>query len=445
MSNQEYDWWSPEWPFIQHCERWGLSPGLEGYGSVTTDRVKQVFDEVSGDLEITPALVHRLVKFTRSFINRNDDHVEFFGGVLMGVQVVRFTPQDQDYWFNEVLELDVYDVSNAAKKIDTINPDFKRATDAMNLYSIYLVHRIMNSKLSAKDQQIACEEVMYILQVKFITSIFAHYFKFPADPEIAQAVYESLSRKYMLKQLGSWDALFRQRSKDIIDTSSIHYQTFKLMSDDEGVVYAISDIQGRIREVVKKMYSLLIEMRDNHNRIVTTSSVVVDNEGELALKDKSTGFKAYRTYLHSVVIDRNSFIREELVNIVCDAMHTMPRTLFIECLEYISVNHGARDRLRTGERIDTILDGVVIHAFEYITTNRSKLNGGNDLALLSARLRAIYMASKMNDPNLIKLRDTTEGLVREAASTRNATLHAALRTGVQMYIVLRAFTMRYYG
>jgi hypothetical protein len=298
----------------------------------------------------------------------------------------------------------------------------------------------MNSKLAPAEKEAAMVDVLFMLQVKFLTSVFAHYFKFPADREIAQLVYESLSRKYALKVYGSWGALLTARSKDIIAKNSIHYQTFLRFDDDSDILYAITDIQGRIKEVVKKMYSVLIELRDNRSRIQTTNSTVTI-DGEMILKDRTKGQQAYRRYIHTVVTDRTTFIRSEVLKVTCDAMHTMPEKLLVEILNYCSANYGVKGE----EAIGQLLDETVIHAIEYINTNRAAVGGGKDLARLCARLRALYMTSRMVDPALLKMRDLSEEIVLKSTSTKNKAVQSSLRTGLQLYIVLRALTMNYYS
>lgn len=404
--------------------------------------IKEVFKRQLSDLELDSKLVKRLSHFKHAFINKNDDHIKFFGGNLLGVEVVRYLQADRDEWFSEVLDVDDVSLTEALYSLEVINEEYKRTSDVVNLTSIWLLHAIYNSKqLSALEKEKSMIDVVYMLQVKFITSIFAHYFKFPADKEIAQAVYESLSRKYALKQAGSWNALFTERSKDVIGHTSIHLKTIKNFDDDDAILYMITDIQGRIREVVKKMYAVLIQMRDNKDRISSTSSVGLTTDGEAILKDRQRSFSTYKRYIHSVIPDRQTFIRDEVVSVITDAMHTMSPKLFIDVLEHCSTNYGKANHAEIGD----LCDETLLHAFEFLSTNRALLRNQGDLSKLLTRLRSLYMASRMVDPSLLKMRDLADSIVAKASISKNKAMQASLRTGLELYIVLRTFTMNYYS
>lgn len=404
--------------------------------------IKEVFKRELKDLELDNKLVKRLSHFKHAFINKNDDHIKFFGGNLLGVEIVRYLQADRDEWFSEVLDVDDVSLTESLYSLDVINEEYKRTSDVVNLTSVWLLHALYNSsKLSATEKEKAMIDVVYMLQVKFITSIFAHYFKFPADKEIAQAVYESLSRKYALKQAGSWNALFTERSKDVIAHNSIHLKTIQRFDDDDAILYMITDIQGRIREVVKKMYAVLIQMRDNKDRIHSTTSIALTTDGEAILKDRQRSFSTYKRYIHSIIPDRQTFIRDEVVSVITDAMHTMSPRLFIDVLEHCSANYGKANHAEIGD----LCDETLLHAFEFLSTNRALLRNQGDLSKLLTRLRSLYMASRMVDPSLLKMRDLADSIVAKSSSSKNKAMQASLRTGLELYIVLRTFTMNYYS
>lgn len=405
-----------------------------------SDTIKHVFEEECGNVKIDSRLVKRISQYVNRFINKNEEHVNFFGSNLLGVYIVRYLNADRDRWFSDVLDIDDTSLSDSLLSLDVINEEFKRTSDVVNLSSIWLLYALANSTLSARDKEKAMVDVVFMLQVKFLTSLFSHYFKFPADPEIAQATYEALSRKFGLKQYGSWRAFLIARSEEIVSRNGIHYKTFRDFNNDDDILYAITDIQGRIREVIKKMYAVLIMIRDNKGRISTTSSVV-EIDGETILKDRNNGLTVYKRYIHGIIPDRNSFIREEVIKVITDAMHTMPPTPFRELLTYVSVNYGQRG----GEEIAELTEELLLHAFDFLSKNRKLLRGNVDIGNLVARLRALYMASKMADPSLIKAKELADSIVEKAVNSKNKAVLSSLRTGLELYIVLRAFTMGHYS
>lgn len=406
------------------------------------DSIKSVFQEECGDIKIDNRLIERIHRYAQNFINKNEDHVAFFGGNLLGVYPVRYTQSDRDLWFDDVLEIDDISLKSKLHSIPTIDPAYKRASDTVNLSSTWLLHAVFHaSNLTVEKREQGLLDILVILQAKFLTSLMAHYFKYPADKAVALATYASLSKKYALKVHGSWLALLMARSSDILARSSVHYQTIVNYDDDKAIVYLIEDTQGRIREVVKKMTAEFYRIRDQNGRITTTSQMTMSVDGELIVRDKTRNYTAYKRYLHETVSNKSSFIRNELVDVIANAMHTMPERFLVESLTYMADNY----RVRGEKDIEALIDETLLHAFDFLSSNRSVMVNSNDLAGLVGKLRAIYMSSRSTDPVLLKMREISERIVGHAIKSRNPSVIAAVRTGVMLYLVLRAFTMRYYS
>lgn len=403
--------------------------------------IKAVFDEECAQLEIGPKLVKRLRAYQLGFVNKNDEHIKFFGGNLLGVQVVRFTPMDRDRWFDEILEVDDGPLEERLLALPTVNGDWHISSDTMNLSCAWLTHAIFNSShLSPEQKKEAMIDVMLVLQYKYLTSCIYHYFRYPADPAVAEATYAQLSYKFAIKQYGSWSALLRARAENIIEKDSIHYRTLVKMDNDDDVTYLLNDVQGRIRDSVKNIYAVLDRVKKQGIRIASTSAVI-EHDGVEILKDKTRSMLAYERYLNSIITDKNSFIRDELCIVIEKIMHTMPPKLFRETLVWMSENY----RQQGAGSVEEILNETLIHSFEYLSQNRDVIRNANDLPGLLSRLRGVYMSSRSTDPVLFALREKTEEIVKQATGNKNTSVIASVRTGVLLYICLRSYTMKHYA
>ena len=402
--------------------------------------VKGVFASECTNLDIGLKLIKRLHAYQVGFVNKNEDHIKFFGGNLLGVQVVRFTDWDRDLWFNEILEVVPGPLEDRLLDLPEINENFHVSSDTMNLSCVWLSHAIYNSpKLTDKQKHEAMIDVYLILQYKYLTSRLYRLFRYPADPATAEATYAQLSYKYDIKTYGSWSAMFHARAEAIIAKESIHFRTITMMDDDSKVVYMLNDTQGRIRDMLKNIYGVFIRAHEQKIRISTTSSVV-EHDGVEILKDKSKNLLAYGRYLNSVITDKNSFIREELVAIIEKMMHTMPPKLFKETLIWMSNNY----RQNGAGAIEEVINETLIHSFDYLSQNRDLVRNNSDLGGLLAKLRGIYMSSRSTDPVLFSLREKAEIIVKHATGNKNNSVIASVRTGVLLYTVLRAMTMKHY-
>ncbi|HWT40880.1 MAG TPA: hypothetical protein VN081_06490 [Dongiaceae bacterium] len=397
-----------------------------------------LFGGLGKALVIDQALVRRLHNYRVAFVNRNEAHIAFFGGNLLGVHPVRFRTSDRQLWFDSVVKMDELEVKDGLLECPAIDPSFKVSSDTFNESCIWLMHALWVSKLPEGIRISAATDVALILQYKLISSLMAHYFPYDADEATAIATYAELSRKFALKQYGSWGKLLEARAEDIVGASSIHAKTWRAYDDDKAVVYMINDIQGRLRETVNSLCEVFYRVKESGKKFALVSSTI-EHDGLQVVRDKTSNYQTYTRYLKEILGDQTSFIRGELTGIVCDAMHTMPPKLFEEVLVWLCVNHTSKH-----PEVDQLVDGVLNHAYDYVTHSRELNANRVDIGLLIARLRALYMASRMADPALITCKLLADKVVSQAVKTKNPSILASLRTGTELYVVLRSFARSYY-
>lgn len=420
------------------------------------ETIYQVFEGYCHALEIDQRFVKNLHQYQVAFITKNRDHIEFFGGHLLGVHTVKFMPADRDRWFNDIVKVDDGPLENELRRLDVIDPKHKIvASDTMNLSCIYLLNKIYKSKLPDNLKHQAMVDAMLVLQYKFLTSILHQYFKFPPDEDTAKTVYALLSKRYLIKEHGNWKAVFNFRAEEIVSKDSIwkdvitDMDTFKAHhrdpkekgAPDDRVIDMINDIQGRIRGFVKNIYEVLIEVHNSGNKISTTSSIT-EFDGESILRDKTNNLFAYERYVTALISDRGSFIKPELVNVITKVNQTMSPRLFEQTLQYLSDNYHERG----SEKIKKIIHETLIHSFDYMLEkeNRDLVSRHTDLPTLIVRLKGVYMAPRSSNEALLEMRKDLEAIVLKATGSRNQAQQASVRTGVLLYIVLFAVTMKHY-
>ncbi|MNO19242.1 hypothetical protein D3C76_89720 [compost metagenome] len=416
--------------------------------STPAPNVKSLFDEAGAHIVADRNFIRRIQTYRQTFANKNDDHVAFFGGHLMGVQDVRFTRTDRHEWFATVLDIDDLSLQEDLLTLSTLVPDPKKvryvSTDVMNLSCLWVVHKIFNSpQLNDKEKHSAMIDTLLILEYKFITSILAYWFPNRADEAVAVATYARLPKKYKLKELGSWGALLQYRAEATVDATSPHTKnkTYQKFDDDFDIIYMVNDIQGRIKGYLKNIRDEFeIVRRDPTALIRTNSNTTVNMDGEVVVKNKKNMYSTYRRYLDEIIVDRNSFIVQELVEIVAGTMPKLPLHNMVQALEYIA---GKSSKLKGDPNVTELADLTLEHLFDFIATNRNTIRT-NDIPALLTKLSNLYKASRSTNDLLMKMRTVGEKVVRKAVKTKNDNLVNSIRTGVILYIVARTITMTYY-
>lgn len=402
------------------------------------ETIKSVFDDAARDFVIDAKLIQRLREFERYFVNRNEDHIAFFGGQLTGVHPMRFLSSDRDRWFEEILEMDELLIEDGIKRLP-IDPDWIRANDALNLSCVWLTHRIMASHLSPALKQEGAALCIQIMQYKFLGSILSHWFRYPADEGTAQATLAAMSRKYLIKTSKSWHDLLKKRAEDMVSTRSVHRNAYMVMNGNDDVIKMVHDIQNRLKELIKSISLIFYDLHSKGIRVHSEKSVR-EIDGSVVLQDKTRQFSTFIRYLHEVMDDPKGFVKDELVDVIADGMHTMNPRHLVATLEWMSKHR----QQRNFEYITELADETLIYAFDMISSDRSLYNNRGGLMPLISKLRSMYMASRMSNESLLRTKELSERVVTNAINTKNNSVIASVRTGVQLYIVLRAMSMQYY-
>lgn len=429
-------WLSDEFNKLIDDNGFVISPEAIGNETGVT---KEVFDRHLSSLTMDDKFFKRINDFVQEFKYRNDDHINFFGSNLTGVYPVRFKSVDKQNWIDGILDIDEHTVRREIIQSPAIKETWIRGTDVMNLSCFYLVHRIGNNKNLPKDKQYeAAKNVLLALHFKLIGSLMAHYFKFNVDERIAQLTYAQLTKKFSIKQLGTWYRVLEARCDDILSPNSIHARTLERFNDDAAIQNMITDVQGRLKAMIKNIWAVMEQVRNSDQKMMSTTGHI-ELEGKMVMRDLVRKDTQFIRYLHEISPDENRFIKRELVDVIDNTMQTMPADFLID-----SLNHICR-KMKKGDAIVTkLLDEVILHAIEVFNKDRFAKQNLNDMANILCRFRALYMASRAKEANMLEMRSVSEKLVAESIKSRNPTVIASVRTGVLLYILLRALTMDHY-
>lgn len=402
------------------------------------NNVKSVFDTLCKDLVFDKKLLKRIKSFQIGFVNKNPEHIAFFGGHLTGVHSVRFTNADYYRWFDEVLEIDERDIREALHSLDSINPDWKVSSNSLYLSCLWLVHRIANSPiLKEADKTDGIIDTLLVLNYRYLTWLYKKYFPHPANPEVAEAAYAELSMKFRLKADGNWMTSLTRRAEDIYEK----YETVLIKFDnDEKIIECLNDSQGRINDRLKNITSVFRQVHAEGKRLKSVSDIG-GFDGADVLKDKANSVTIYKQYILASLIDEKTFIKEEIIDVVLRILKTVPEKHFRTTLLWIVKNYGHSKN----NQIELIVDELLTHSFTYLSRNRSLVTGSVDLVSLLSNLRGIYTSSRTKDTVLIDLRANIEDIVEQSTGIKNKNNLAAIRTAVMLYIITRAYTKNRYS
>lgn len=400
---------------------------------------RDLFNDYCSHVNFDTNLVRQLEMFQIGFMTKNEDHINFFGGNLLGLHRVRFSNQDKMRWFDEVLRMDPQTLQDEIKHLPHIDIQHKVSSDVFNLSCIWLIYKINNSvSLNQAQKDKGMLTVGIILFYRFFTSRYCRHFPYLTDKATALATLNALSNRFDIKRLGSWQAVITKMAETMIKRGSSHWPVFEKMEDDLKVVRVLNDMSSRNRAMLKGIYAVFKDVHAKGIKVYSTSANVV-LDGEDMLRDKKEGVTKYTRYLSEIIVSEESFIKQELENVVQELMPTMSPRMLHEVLQWFVGNQKPGDNL-----INKLLDTIIKHAYDLVSTDRSLMRDGFDLMAVLFKLRGIYTSSKAKDPKLLMCRKELDKIGKKVLRTSNNAAISSARTGIMLYVVLRTFTMNYY-
>lgn len=405
------------------------------------DDIKRIFTEECKFLIIDTKLLSKLKRFESEFVNKNEHHINFFGGVLMGVNPVRFTADDRLRWFNEIFSIDESTLMRALYKSPSINQSWIVSSDVMNLSCFYLMHRFLNEKtLSAAQREEGAYYVALIMNYKFFTSILTGWFTYNANPTVAETTYALLTKKFGLKMVGSWGALIQLRSKDIVKVGGLHRKLLEEGSPDKKVVEMLNDVWGRVKSILKYIRNMFTVAQNMPEYQIQTTSNTIVLDGEVRLRDQTKVVSQQTTYILNALQDRYSFIKQDILNVVLQFMGNAPTRNINDVLLYM-VNNAS---IRADKDVEEFVKTVVEHSVNYLIRNPGFMRNKTDLANLLRRMHGLYTSAKTEDPYIVRIRELGDRIAGKGGNTKNKQVITVLRTTIALYVVLRVNVMNYY-
>lgn len=405
---------------------------------------RDLFDDQCKHVVFNEALCKQIEAQQVAFVCKNKEHIEFFGGNLVGTQRVRFTDTDRIKWFENIIQMDEQTLKDYINDLPDIQKKHKVSSDTFNLSCTWVLHRITKAYKMRDISQASYKKAMVstamMLLYRFFTSRLSRHFKYLTDAATAQATYNRLSSKFDIKKVGSWQAYFVSRAENMIGEIGLHRHVFDKMDSDISVVYFLNDTQNRIRAMLKSIYGEFLYVHNNGIKVYSTSATA-EFDGESMFKDKTETLTQYSRYLREIIPDKNAFIKIELVNIITDVMPTMSPRMLTDTLEWVTTNF----KYDTNGVLDKTIENILVHAFEIILSDKGLVAKNVDITKLLIVLRGIYTSARNTEKILLNNRADIEKLVKKVLKTNNKSALAAVRTGFMLYVVLRAFTMRYYS
>lgn len=402
--------------------------------------LKQILDHVFKDVKFDKKLYVKLIKHKNTLVTKNVEHAEFFGGVLTGTNTLRHTDSDENKVLHEILDIDTIYIKTNRVHVDELNPKWVVANDVFNLCMAYCMYRFMNSNIiSKKMRSEAAELCSYLLHFKSICAKHTQYFKYPVSKQVATAAYEHLSNKFLIRKLDSWEEVTVYRAKSILHNTS-HKTVISRFGPDKEVIYLLSNMNNQINSMFRKIFRVTADIVVTKKSVTLSTLAETTPDGVEVFGETKAGFSSYTDYILSIVHDKHSFIKEDLINVTLDVMPVGNYDHVSEVLLWMSEHVFSKHT----DEINDFIRGTIEHAFTYLYDNGLLQNKHNDISVFVNKLKGAYTSSRSSNAALLDLRDKGTKIIKQASKRNNTQLVNSTRTVLMLYLFLRAYARNLY-
>lgn len=401
---------------------------------------------------ISVELINKIDNYCRYFETRGENGLAL-NTPYLGVHQISFTRFDRDLFYATV-EVEESVIKAVIRKVDYISPSWNVLGDPMNHLIIYLAHRTITSKLTAAEIDKGLLALFKILHYKLFTSLLFKRFEHGANPDIMEAVVNSLSKKFDLIAYKTWKGVIEARSRAVFDAGSdvdkdaLHLTTLQNYDDDKKICYVISDIQTRLRNKINLITEQYYKFKESGDRIASYGHVdTID--GEKVIADSSNVMDSMLSSMLVECQNPSRFIENELIQVLStkfqyvneDAM----RSILIRFAELGSVQaqSGELQKVVKPRGQDEYYVGVGILVREllqktYRLCQLDKVNMNSKGAILT-KVMNIYTSSRITDDNVIKIKRSFYNFVLTCGESRRESTNASLAIAMILYIMIRSF------
>jgi len=388
-----------------------------------------VLNNFTSHLKFDARFYKKIKNFRISWLQKDPIYIEFMGGVLTGVHPIRFSSRDEDILFNDIFELDISDVREALHATHGIDPKWHISSNPIYLTLIYMMYRFTNSKDIGRYKDDVITELYYIFSYKVLGSLIQHYFKYDAPVHIAKATYEKLSNRYLIKKYDSWGDVLEHRSHDLLK-GGLHFDRIRKLNTDNAIRIA-NDLQGRIREIIKNIYSVMIEVIEHNERIVSESAFEDNGSGE-EYKGITNRPDKYIIYAKDVVTNNNDFINDDIIYLISKLIPTINEDLFRKSL------YGYTEFYNSKERKYDSISIIIEQSIAYINSKGIVGDYNKHVLEIIKLLKGYWGTTTKKDKILLDAKEELYIMVRHTINKKTGWVIVPIVIGIMIYIFIRS-------
>ena len=391
--------------------------------------IKDVFKIYLKDTKYNTGLYLKIKDFRLGWTVKSSEYTEFLGGVLLGIHNIRFSSRDEEILFTEILNIDANNLRSDIYQVKGINPNWKVSSNHTYLTLLYLMHAFLTEGTLSKSNLVdVIKELYYIFAYKTMSSLVSHGFKHNVKESIAKATYEKLSNKYIIRRVGSWQGVFEYRAQDVLPPNGLHIKALKKFTTEDAMSMA-NDIQGRIRDMFKNIYSVMMTVI-NEGSSINDTTLNNDTDEESTIKDITNRSDLYITNINTIINKSNDFIKDDIITLISSTLPNLDDDALRNALYYISKHYD--------QSKDDYVIKIITNDIDYLNTNGYTTEYLNDIVDILYKLKGYWNSSRVTNKEIPYIKKEVSKIVTKSIKFKTKWVITTVSTGVILYIFVRS-------
>ena len=360
--------------------------------------------------KINESLLKELRSFKNNWIKKNENHINFLGGNLLGPNEIVFSDADRITYFdiigiynskelgNDILNLkDILALKKEAEK-EGKKGERKVSFDVFNLSIIWLCHEFsIYYKDDIKKYHEAVDLIYFIYAVKVFGSRYILFFsKYSLEVETAKAVYEKLSGKFLIKKYDNWDRVINHLGKKLYSTEESGFDSKVRNMNTIDSMYIAQDLHGSITSIFKNIFEVTLEVKEAGEKLRTTSSIDTTGE-EDQIKNLLDSPVTYVEYMKNIVVSQTGFVDFAVVDIITSIYPKINDKIFKQTLTAISM-YALEDKVIN----EYFIEMPILLSIEYLGNTSNNYTTNIESVVVALKNYWSSSSVKQKDVNITK-------------------------------------------
>lgn len=394
--------------------------------------------------KINESLLKELRSFKNNWIKKNENHINFLGGNLLGPNEIVFSDADRITYFdiigiynskelgNEILNLkDILALKKEAEK-EGKKGERKVSFDVFNLSIIWLCHEFsIYYKDDIKKYHEAVDLIYFIYAVKVFGSRYILFFsKYSLEVETAKAVYEKLSGKFLIKKYDNWDRVINHLGKKLYSTDESGFDSKVRNMNTIDSMYIAQDLHGSITSIFKNIFEVTLEVKEAGEKLRTTSSIDTTGE-EDQIKNLLDSPVTYVEYMKNIVVSQTGFVDFTVVDIITSIYPKINDKIFKQTLTAISM-HALEDKVIN----EYFIEMPILLSIEYLGNTSNNYTSNIESVVVALKNYWSSSSVKQKDVNITK--DKIRKFLEKNTTYSSKHIISNMVLAIIMYVFIKA-------